>query len=130
MTTEGVVFDTWAWWEFLLGEESGKPLRQRFVKAQITTSAWAIGELCAKLVPRVAEEDMQAILRTIHTAGPVVPVDAKLAEEGARLRVELRKREPRASLGDGVMLATARSLGLKLVSGDAAFAGQKDVVSA
>jgi predicted nucleic acid-binding protein len=128
MTTDAVVFDTWAWWAIVFDEPGGRRLRDRHVRpGGVHTSAWALAELSAKLGPRVPTDLWRDILATIRLSGPIEPVTEALALEAARLRSELRRKSPRASLGDGVMLATARSLGLPLISGDAAFRGQKDV---
>jgi predicted nucleic acid-binding protein len=124
-----VVFDSWAWWEVLMGQTHGLRLRRRHLDGgrRVATSALAYGELAAKMAGRVPEETIQAALRQIRASGPTVDVTAELAIEGARLRAGLRRAASHASLGDGIMLATARSLGMRLVSGDAAFSGQKDV---
>ena len=128
MTTEAVVFDTWAWWAIIFDEPGGRQLRDRHVRpGGIHTSAWALGELSAKLRPGIPADRWRDIMTTIRLAGPIEPVTEGLALEGAQLRAGLRKKAPRASLGDGVMLATARNLGLPLISGDDAFRGQKDV---
>lgn len=128
MTTE-VLFDTWAWWEVLARSAVGKRITARYEDSQIHTSAWALGELAAKLHAMGRADRMGQVAAVVQARGRIIEVDADLAIVGASLRVELRRKDGHASLGDGVMLATARRLGVKLVSGDGAFAGQKDVVS-
>ena len=127
MTTE-VVFDTWAWWEVFANTPVGRRLRARHLDGPVHTSAWAVAELAAKLHSMGQADRIPQVESTVRSFGAIIDVNPRLALEGARLRAELRKKAPRASLGDGVILATARSLGLKLVSGDAAFGSEPDVV--
>ncbi|MCA1818915.1 MAG: PIN domain-containing protein [Thermoplasmatota archaeon] len=124
-----VLFDTWAWWEVAMGTRTGARLQARYLaKGKVVTSAWALGEIVCKLEGRVAPEVLDTLLRRIRLAGRLVDVSPPIAVEGARLRASLRLKASHASLGDGVMLATARHIGARLVSGDAAFVGERDVV--
>ena len=127
MTSE-VVFDTWALWEVILGSPVGVALEKRH-SGRIHCSTWALGELMAKM-RAIGETRAEDVVQEVRRKTTPHPVTAEIAVEGGRLRSELRKSAPRASLGDGVMLATARSLGMKLISGDEAFKGQKDGMSA
>lgn len=128
-TIEPVVFDTWALWEVFQSTPTGKTLETRFqVEGRNNVvSAWALAELAAK-IDLHAPGHVEGIVRSVRDSFRVVPVSADLGLQGARLRTQLRRQSARASLGDGVMLATARELGMKLVSGDSAFKGQPDVI--
>lgn len=129
MTTTRAFLDTWAWWEIVHDTPVGRRLDARFVRgAEPHTSAWALGELAAKLALHAPPERVTSGMARVRQVATVHDVTANLAVAGAALRRDLRNKAPRASLGDGVMLATARHLGLRLVSADAAFVGQPDVV--
>lgn len=128
-TTEAAFLDTWAWWEITHETATGVRLQGRFLeRARPHTSAWALGELACKLALDFPSERVDDTVRALRQAAVVHDVTPELALAGARLRKDLRRKAPRASLGDGVMLATARHLGMRLVSGDAAFVGEPDVI--
>ena len=58
----------------------------------------------------------------------VLPITRDIAEATGPLQLHLRDRDLQASLADAVMLAAARSAGATLVSEDACYRGETDVV--
>lgn len=129
MNASEVVFDTWAWWEVLHGTPTGRRLQATYLAAgKVHSSAYVVAELAAKLADAGREKDLAEVTHRLASAGRLIPVDAAVAAEAGRLRKALRRRDPGASLADAIMLATARGLGLRLVSAGVAFKGQPDVV--
>lgn len=129
VTASEVVFDTWAWWEVLHGTPTGRRLQSaHLAKGKVHSSAYVIAELSAKLANAGLGGELAAVAQRIASAGRIVAVDARIAAAAGPLCLALRQRDPGASLADALMLATARSMGLKLVSADAAFKGQSDVL--
>lgn len=131
MTASEVVLDSWAWWEIFFETTRGRRLARRFLRTRgvtVHTSALAVGELVAKLHEMGKGDRSASLVESIRLRSSLHDVTPEIAEVAGRLRSELRRREPEASLADAVMLATARSLGAKLVSTDAAFRGQPDVL--
>lgn len=127
-----VLWDAWAWWEYIFATETGARLRDTYVQAdgvRVHTSALALGELVAKLVETGQGEMVERCRRGILSNSEVHAVTPDIAEAAGRLRGELRQVHPQASLADAIMLATARDLECVLVSGDGAFDGLDDVVS-
>lgn len=126
MTGSKVVLDTWAWWEILEGTPEGVALARRYLggpRSQVLTSAITLGELSARIGPRLGEEDLQRVWNLLHASSTWVEVSAELAFRAGRLRAGLRERDKHASLADAIVLETARSQGALLVSGDPAFEG-------
>jgi predicted nucleic acid-binding protein len=123
-----VLFDTWAWFEVLGASAKGKRLLSRY-EGRIQTSVIAVAEAGLKVGSRhgieKAERTMLAIESNSKTVHEVTLEDAKTA---VALRPILRQRDRHASLGDALVLSTARRVGLPLVSGDPAFAGEADVL--
>lgn len=129
MTASEVVFDTWAWWEVLHGTATGRRLQSTYLAVgKVHASVYVLAELSAKLADAGRDKDLGDVAHRLASAGRLVPVDAAIAAEAGRLRKALRRRDPGASLADAIMLATARGLGLKLVSADVAFRGLPDVL--
>jgi predicted nucleic acid-binding protein len=132
MSDRRVLLDTTAWWEILQGTPAGASLRKRYVQAEsqeLYVSAILVAELTARLDAAGLGDDISPALAGIRARSTVLPVTDALAEEGGRLRAVLRQRDRNASLADAIMLASARSVGAKLLSNDPAFAGQPDVVT-
>lgn len=129
MTASEVVFDTWAWWEVLHGTTTGRRLQANYLsKGKVHSSAYVLAELGAKLADADRIEELPAVAQRVASAGRIIAIDEHLAQLAGPLRKALRRQDPEASLADALMLATARSLRLMLVSGDRAFKGQPDVV--
>ncbi len=132
MTASKVLFDTWAWWEVLQGSEVGAALQRRHLDApgvQVLTAAISLGELSAKLSSQGSEDSISPTVSSIRRASAVLDLTGELAVEAGMLRTRLRKRSKAASLADGIVLATARQNGARLVSNDRAFTGEPDVSS-
>lgn len=129
--TEVVVFDAWAWWEALLGTPAGEKLTQRYLKApeaRVLTVDLAMVEISAKMARQGLQAETTPALNAVEVASEVIPISRAVAEAAGPLVIELRKADRSASLADAIMLASAREQGAKLVSGDACFARQRDVV--
>lgn len=131
MTTgSDALLDATAWWEIIRGSKAGRAIHAKYVEPRthrLHVSALTLGEVTAKfgLVGEAgaAKEGVSMIqqVATVH------PVTAELAVQGGLARGELRKAEKNASLVDGIILATARSLDVVLVSDDKAFKKERRV---
>ena len=130
MTGSKILFDTWAWWEVLQGTAVGAILQRRYLDApgvQVLTAAISLGELSAKLSTEGSEDSISSAVASIRRASIILDLSAEIAVEAGILGTRLRKRSRAASLADGIVLATARQNGARLVSDDRAFIGEADV---
>jgi predicted nucleic acid-binding protein len=126
-----VLFDTWAWWEVLSGTATGRRLAHRFLRLPVGlvhTSALTLGELAAKLAREGGGDRIDSMETAIRAASRLHDVTVAIAVEGGRLREALRRNEPNASLADGIILATARDAGARLLSADRAFRGLPEIL--
>ncbi len=126
-----VVFDTWAWWEALLGTPAGAKLTQKYLEApevRVLTVDLAMAEISSRMARQGLDAETKPALNAVEAASEVIPISRAAAGAAGPLVVELRKADRSASLADAIMLAAAREQGAKLVSGDACFARQRDVV--
>lgn len=133
MSASRVLFDTWAWWEVLQGSAVGARLKRRYLDpagVEVLTSAISLGELSAKLASQGLAASIPVTISSVRQASRIEDLTGDLAVEAGILRSQLRKRTKSASLADGIVLATARKHGARLVSTDLAFAGERDVESA
>lgn len=131
---ERVFYDTWAWKETALDSSSlGRDLRRRFGPAgpaEIHTSILALAEYGSKLArdptvgPSLAAGEVRRIESTAHRVHNIEMDDVYAA---VKLHPLLRAASDDASLADALMLAQARRLHLRFISGDPAFRGQDGV---
>lgn len=127
-----VVFDTWAWFEVFHGTPRGIRIVEEYVAdphTRILTADIVLAEASAMLHAKGRGADAASLLDDIiGTSDEVVPIGKDDALRAGALRVELRKRDAGASFADAVLLSIARNREATLVSCDAAFEGQPDVV--
>jgi predicted nucleic acid-binding protein len=126
------LFDTWAWWEYLVGTDVGTSLRDRYVlnkRFRIHTSAITLGELSAKLTSDGAPERVAPACGAIRRLSHIWDVNSDIAQEAGPAREELRRTSNTAGLADALILVTSRRAGARLVSGDSAFAGISGVIT-
>lgn len=94
----------------------------------------ALAELARKYLREgVSPRVLEAWLQGISEVTEIYPIDIELAVQAAKASVELvakAKRDGlgRPGLGDAVMLATARAVGAKLLSGDPHFKGTQETL--
>ena len=130
LTSESVVFDSWAWWEVVRSSALGDRLARRYLdrtEAKVMTVDYTLAEIAAKLVVLGLGDQIASSLSVIERGSDVLSISVEVAELAASLRLELRRTDRKASLSDAVVLATARNRGAILISGDPCYAGQGDV---
>jgi len=88
----------------------------------------AMAEVSAALARRGRHDLIPRSVRTIEEMSEVLAISRDIAEASGPLQLQLRDRDPHASLADAVMLAAARSSRASLVSNDACYRGEADVV--
>lgn len=128
MTNDGVVFDAWAWFEVLDDSTIGKRFWKEYVaKRRIVTPAMAVAEICRVLHRRKGATEALEFVKAARIRTRIPPMDDDIAALAGQLHQHLRAVDRDASLADAVMLATARTLGIPLISRDPCFAKCADV---
>jgi hypothetical protein len=103
-----------------IAHESGRPLRADALPDRLAVSVITIGELRAGVLAAVDLETRDRRLSTLTAALALepVPIDERVAEAWARLRVILRDAALRMAVNDSWIAATAISLGVPVVTQD------------
>lgn len=103
-----------------VARESERPLNTAKLPDEIAVSVITIGELRAGVLAAsdVATRNRRLTTLTEALAFDPVPIDEGVAEEWARLRVELRDADQRMPINDSWIAATARSLEVPVITQD------------
>lgn len=103
-----------------ISRESERPLDADRMPEEIAVSVVTIGELRAGVLATsdVATRNRRLTTLTEALAFDPIPIDERVAEEWARLRVELRDSGQRMPVNDSWIAATARSMGVPVVTQD------------
>ena len=128
-----MILDTYAWVEYFLGSPKGRVVKDLLEKGAYTPDV-VLAEIARKYLREgFSREEVVKRLRFMEFKSIVVSVDSSVALRAAEIYFELlekarRERLRTPSLVDAVVLAMARILGTKLVTGDRLFKGLRDVV--
>jgi len=103
-----------------IAHESGRPVRTDALPDRLAVSVMTIGELRAGVLAAVDLETRDRRLSTLTAALTLepVPVDERVADAWARLRVTLRDLGLRMPINDSWIAATAIALGVPVVTHD------------
>jgi len=103
-----------------IARESGRPVDSSRLPDQLAISVITVGELRAGVLAAgdVATRDQRLATLTAALSIDPIPVDDRVAEAWARLRVELRDRGTRMPVNDSWIAATAIALALPIVTQD------------
>ncbi|MEM1520046.1 MAG: type II toxin-antitoxin system VapC family toxin [Candidatus Korarchaeum sp.] len=130
-----IVLDTYGWVEIFIGSEDGERVRRIVEESEeVYTPTIVLAEVARKYLREgFGEDEILERLDVIDYSSEVVPIDKRIALEAAKCYLELTERAKREklrdpSLFDAIVLATARVLGAKLLSGDEHFKGMDEVI--
>jgi predicted nucleic acid-binding protein len=104
-----------------IASEHGRPLRDVELPDELAISVITVGELRAGVLAAVDAETRDRRLATFTEVLRLepLPIDERVAESWARLRVELRDRGRRMPVNDSWIAATAMALHIPVVTQDA-----------
>ncbi|OGD58857.1 hypothetical protein A3K78_01515 [Candidatus Bathyarchaeota archaeon RBG_13_52_12] len=125
--SERIVADAYAWVEYLDGTKRGEKLKNLIeVGAEVYTSAVTLAEVVSKAArTERGHEKAYAVMRGNST---IVEANELLSYETGTLHAEMRRTVRDFGLSDAYVLATSRSLGARVLTGDPHFNGLKDAI--
>ena len=128
-----IVIDAYAWIEFFAGSEKGCKVKEMTENADdVYTPGTVLAEIARKYIREgIEDRTVNARLEMINAASNIVHVDTKLALEATKCHMELATKCRKSklntpSLFDAIVLATARLLKSKVVTGDEHFKNLSD----
>jgi len=120
------IIDTFAWIEYFAGSARGEKARPFIEKGDAITPALVVAELIDKYVREGMNPGER--LKFMRTKTMVAPLDDEIAEAAGRINAERRLRVRGWGLADSCVLATARTKGTKVVTGDGHFEDLSDAI--
>ncbi|MDD4136936.1 MAG: PIN domain-containing protein [Methanoregula sp.] len=129
MNVQGILVDTWAWIEMMSGSTRGDHVRS-IVRSnpKIFISALTVYELRYRLEQLGGRQNALSIIQQITDQAGVIAVDSTIAIMAGMIKTEQKREGSGMGAVDCMILATARTHDLKLLTGDRHFAGLDDVM--
>lgn len=115
------VLDAYAWVEYLIGSKSGS--RVAAVLEEESNEVYTCAVTVAEVVSKAAREgrDVEAAYDILLSDSQIVSINEEISKEAGVLHAEMRKTEKDFGLADAYVLATARRLKAKVLTGDPHF---------
>jgi len=121
-----IVVDSFAWVEYLEGTPRGERVRGLLNEAEESfTPASVVAEVTSKTVR--SRGDHGVAWQAIRGWTRVIPIDAEAARAAGALHASYRDRIHDFPMGDAYVLAVARRLDAKIVTGDPHFRGMRGI---
>jgi predicted nucleic acid-binding protein len=122
------VVDAYAWVEYLIGSSAGEKVATIFEKEnnEIYTCAVTVAEVISKVARE--EQDVETAYSILLSNSKIVIVDEEISKEAGILHSQMRKTKKDFGLADAYVLATARIVKSKVLTGDPHFKDIKEAV--
>lgn len=126
--SQACVIDTYAWYEYFIGSETGLEIKELIEKGSLVTPSIVVAELVNKFTRE--GKPYADFVNFLKLRSEVVPIDLEIAERAGNLRTELNKNKAanKIGMGDAIIMAVAKKRGIKIISGDEHFRNLKDVI--
>jgi len=122
-----IVIDSFAWVEYLNGTELGSKVKKIIEEnEEIFSSALTIAEVVSKVARK--NMDVQFAFKVITSNSNVMNADEELSFQAGLFHSEMRKTLKDFGLADAYVLATAKRLQAKILTGDPHFKDIKDAI--
>lgn len=127
------VIDTYAWIEYFRGSAEGEIAKRCIDGHDIATPSIVVLELRRSILRRInaVEETIKGAekrMNFVRSNSTIVDLNYSIAMKSAELDFEVKKKVKGWGIADSIVLATARELKAKIVTGDEHFRGLKDAV--
>ena len=122
------VVDAWAWIEYLVGSEHGSKLNK--ILEDESSEIYTCAVTLAQVISKIAREgrDVEIPYSLLMSNSQIMNADEELSKHAGLLHAEMKQEEKNFGLADAYVLATAKKLKSKVLTGDAHFKNIKDAV--
>ena len=121
------LIDSYAWIEYLDGTECGEKIKEFFSEEN---EIFSIPLVLAEVIGRTKrkEMDIDTAFKAIVSSSIILNIDAETSKEAGILHAEMKKTIRDFGLTDAFILAMARKLKAKIVTGDEHFRKIKEAI--
>jgi predicted nucleic acid-binding protein len=125
---ERYIIDAYAWIEYLIGSKAGEKVKS-FLEEE-NSEVYTCAVTVAEVVSKTAREgrDVETAYDILLSNSQVVNVDEEVSKEAGVLHSEMRKTKKDFGLADAYVLAIARRINSKVLTGDFHFRGVKEAI--
>ena len=122
------IIDAYAWIEYLIGSKAGEKVKS--VLEEENNEIYTCAVTIAEVISKTAREgrDFEAAYDILLSNSQVVNVDEEVSKEAGVLHSEMRRNVRDFGLADAYVLATARRINSKVLTGDFHFKGVKEAI--
>ena len=115
------VVDAWAWIEYLIGSEKGSKVKDILEDEsnEIHTCAVTLAEVISKVVRE--GKDHEVAYSLLLSNSQIIDATEELSKSAGLIHAEMRRNEKDFGLADSYVLATAKKLRSKILTGDPHF---------
>jgi predicted nucleic acid-binding protein len=126
--SEKYVIDAYAWIEYLIGSKAGEKVKSILEKE--TNDIYTCAVTVAEVVSKTAREgrEFEVAYDILLSNSQIVNIDEEISKEAGVLHCEMRKTNRDFGLADAYVLAVARTVNAKILTGDPHFRGVKEAV--
>lgn len=122
-----LVIDSYAWIEYLDGTEIGQKVSELIgEKAEIFTCVLTVAEVVSKAARK--GKNAKIAYEVLTNNSKIIHADEQLSFEAGLIHFEMRKTQKDFGLADAFVIATARKMQSKILTGDAHFKNVKEAI--
>jgi len=115
------VLDSFAWVEYFRGTKKGETVKECLEEGGCITPTIVLAEL-SDVYEREGNSHWERDFAFILSKTTISDLDKETASEAGKIKNEVkRQQEPKFGLADAIVLATARKLAAKVLTGDQHF---------
>ena len=120
------LIDSYAWIEYFRGTEKGETAKPLIEGGKSATSSISLAELSEKYLRE--NLDFEEDLKFIISSTKIIDVDKEIALSAGAMNFENKKKIKDWGMADAIILASAKKLNAKVVTGDKHFQGMDSVL--
>ncbi len=122
------VIDAYAWVEYLIGSEVGNEVKA--VLEGEDNEVYTCAVTVAEIISKTAREgrNPETAYNILVSDSHIINVDEELSRDAGILHAEMRKKIGDFGLADAYVLASAKKLKSKILTGDPHFSGVEEAI--
>ena len=122
-----LIIDAYAWVEYMEGSEKGEKLHNLLLK---NDENYTLSITIAEVVSKMKRKRGNSLLayKSINANSKIIEIDKVLANEAGLLHAEIKTKIKDFGLADAFILASAKKLNAKIITGDNHFKNFKEAI--